>query len=201
MCNIFNEKNELWFNKDNDVVFFPWNKPGERLSEELSRIWRFNKDVEVFLPAPGSYQDFRQLKELEPNEGGNIFVWGHGSPDQPIIANDPVGDGAPQTLTAGELAAVLINWGLPRTFSGNIVLWTCWGGLPNGLAQMLRVALLDLTMTSKLRTWGVNSETLNMVDHLPRLHSGIPPADYANMQISNTRPATRGDVVLYGPPC
>jgi hypothetical protein len=135
---VFDDQNNLTFDKRRDIVFCPWVDPGEDLEVEL-RLVRFNNGgAEVTGPEPGALAAIGQ---------GNLFIWGHGN------YADSIGNEKGDKLSARGLAGALINAGLPQGYNGNIVVWSCWAGVPGGVAQTLMLCLRNKGY-SGVRVWG-----------------------------------------------
>jgi hypothetical protein len=80
---------------------------------------------------------------------GNVVIWGHGNYSD-AIGND---NGKKESLRSKQLATVLQSSGLPAHFDGNLVTWSCWGGVPGGLAQALFLSLKNRGY-DRLKVWG-----------------------------------------------
>lgn len=155
---MFDQQNLLELDRHHDVIFYPWNDVGNDLAAESASIAFNNGGI-----------DIRTKSDGLANVNGNLFIMGHGN-YQPIAA----GGGARglDSMGAHKLARIIQEAGLPLNFAHNIVVWTCWGGVPGGLAQSLFLALKNRAYTN-LRVWGCMEATGTFAHEQAAVHRGL----------------------------
>jgi hypothetical protein len=121
------------FDDENDVIYSPFYHgrnagPGDLLSQEILSF-RCN----VVNPREKGYE--ADLRRWSP-DAHQLFIWAHGNMTRDGIAGD---DGS--VVGVRELAEDLARVRLPQEFSGNIILWSCFGGSSGGFGEALWLAL------------------------------------------------------------
>ena len=140
---MFDENGRLELGWD-DVIFYPWSAVGADLSAEINSIRYINEGFDSI-----SLKD-KKAKNLG-NLRGNLILMGHGNATAKVIAGG--GEEGNRSRPVGDLARVLQKWGLSTDYSGNVIVWTCYGGVPGGLAQHLSRELKARDYHS-LKVWG-----------------------------------------------
>jgi hypothetical protein len=147
---------ELEISPSADVIFCPFAYPGKTLANELEY---YKKPFNVEYPKQGALA----------KPWSTVYIWGHGN-YKDRVATDPKKrvnaqtglkvSPAVETLGGRQLAAVLQASGLPSGFDGDLVVWTCWGGVPGGLAQALLLSLRNKGFNNpRLKVWGARYMT------------------------------------------
>jgi hypothetical protein len=153
---------ELAFDYEEDRAFFPWANLTGGLKKEADQMFLKNKNVEACWPTPAWNLTVNPTTSRKTRLR-NVFIWGHGARGHSDIYLEEDGT-AP--LTPASLATILILYGLPvATFSGNIVVWTCFGGQPAGCAALLHQELIARGALDTLRVWGFDGITGLMENH------------------------------------
>jgi hypothetical protein len=210
---MFDEENRLQFDVSSDAIFVPWKNMSAKLKHELDNV-KFNNGGADVLTPPAKLNGFK----------GNLFIWGHGN-YRDIISGGVQGNNNNNNnngnnnnnadkdvaINARQLAQVLSDCGLPQSYAGNIIVWTCWGGVPGGLAQCLLIYLRNKGYHT-VTVWGARSVTFTMYGKrlyvLPDTHMkvvgdtedapfGTGMETTGQMTEENVRCATRDDLIGY----
>jgi hypothetical protein len=163
----FDKFGDLEISPSDDVIFCPFKFPGAQLARELAA---YERPYNLVYPGQG----------VLTGNCSTLYIWGHGN-YKDVIVTDPKKRKNPLTgerlepkvesLGARQLAAVLQSSGLPTGFSRDIVVWTCWGGVPGGLAQGLFLSLWNKGYkNAKLRVWGARYLTGPIVRDYPLIY-------------------------------
>ena len=155
---MFDGANNLELDIHNDVIFFPWNEVGDDLGNESELIEYNNGGIEIRVPRDG-------LGDV----AGNIFVLSHGN-YAPIAGGG--GANGDRSIGAHKLARILANSGLPVGYANNVVVWTCFGGVPGGLAQTLMLGLKNRGY-GNLKVWGCMEATGTFAHGQAFVHRGL----------------------------
>jgi hypothetical protein len=141
---MFDNQNRLTVTMQ-DVLFSPWSQDSGGIAQEVLQ-YRVVYGFDITSPEEG----FEGKMEATTN----IYIFGHGNYSTAIAA------GAKEIYSAKALASLLIRAGLPDDFKRNIIVWTCWGGVPGGLAQELWQALYKLRgLANTPAVWGCKHVT------------------------------------------
>lgn len=195
---IINE-NSMIFDLENDLLFIPWDiyrfsfMYEEELRIELITEW---KDIIKLFKETNpkgkiiSKYLLNSLRELK----GDLVIMGHGEFENSTNI-DQISLHNGYRISAKKLATILFKNGLPINYCGKIIVWSCWGGLPGGMAHNLYLKLCNYGYKS-LSVWGPNKRGGSDIFHQRFIH--VLENIKTNEGISPFRDMTRADMVCYG---
>lgn len=179
----FTNTGYLQLDKWCDKIFVPgW---GGGIDQEIRSSF-FNagiKESETLLEA-------NEVAEIDGDHA--VWIWAHGNKHR-----DFIGGGADEMFSPRKIAKKLS--GLPTAATGNVVVWSCWAGWPNGFCEQL-AGIMQKGGYGALRFWGALVPT----SILQRSRNGNQWADvYVQAQGKSgdtlPRAAKREDMEGFGP--